>query len=137
VPEAEEAQTSRARDPKSKRIGSHGDVVGRNRARSAARRHKYWIVWNQVTPLPQDPSPDGKHGCRGVVGMLNDYLSTLVPVIFRHSGTIDKFIGGSIVAVPGSPEADTVHVEKSLRTALDMHAEVKNFHTCGGSWPGG
>jgi adenylate cyclase len=59
-----------------------------------------------------------------IVGLLNDYFSALVSVIFRHDGTVDKFIGDAILAVFGSPEADTAHAEKSLRAALEMQAEV-------------
>jgi len=59
-----------------------------------------------------------------VVGMLNDYFSALVSVVFKHGGSIDKFIGDAIMAVFGSPEADTMHPQKSLRAALEMQAEV-------------
>jgi adenylate cyclase len=60
-----------------------------------------------------------------VVAMLNDYFTALVSVIFRHGGTVDKFIGDAIMAVFGSPEADPMHAEKSLRAALEMQIEVK------------
>ena len=62
-----------------------------------------------------------------VVSMLNDYFSALVSAIFRHGGTVDKFIGDAILAVFGSPEADPAHTEKSLRAALDMQAEMKRI----------
>jgi len=60
-----------------------------------------------------------------VVSLLNEYFSALVAVIFRHGGSVDKFIGDAIMAVFGSPEADSRHAENSLRAALEMQTEVK------------
>ena len=61
-----------------------------------------------------------------IVSLLNDYFSAMVAVIFRHGGSVDKFIGDAIMAVFGSPEADSRHAENSLRAALEMQSEVKN-----------
>jgi adenylate cyclase len=59
-----------------------------------------------------------------VVEMLNDYFSALGPEIFRHDGTIDKFIGDAILAIFGSPEPDPYHVWRALQAAIEMHRQM-------------
>jgi len=56
--------------------------------------------------------------------MLNSYFSVLVDAIFRHDGTVDKFIGDAILAVFGSPEADPDHYAKAVRAAMDMQSAI-------------
>lgn len=63
-----------------------------------------------------------------VVEMLNDYLRVLVPVIFAHNGTIDKFLGDGILAIFGSPEQDPQHHENALRTAVEMQAAIAKLN---------
>jgi class 3 adenylate cyclase len=55
-----------------------------------------------------------------VVAMLNEYFTALVDCIFRYDGTVDKFVGDSILAVFGSPEADPKHHQKAVRAAAEM-----------------
>lgn len=55
-----------------------------------------------------------------VVEMLNEYFSALIDSIFRHDGTIDKFIGDAILAVFGSPEHDPDQHQKAVKAALAM-----------------
>jgi adenylate cyclase len=38
-----------------------------------------------------------------VVRILNDYFAVVVPVLFAHHGTVDKYIGDAVLAVFGSP----------------------------------
>jgi adenylate cyclase len=57
-----------------------------------------------------------------VVNMLNDYFRVLGEEIFRHDGTIDKFIGDAVLAIFGSPEADPHHAWKALCAAIQMQA---------------
>jgi adenylate cyclase len=59
-----------------------------------------------------------------VVDMLNDYFHALGQEIFRHDGTIDKFIGDAILAVFGSPEPDEHHVWRALQAAVEMQRQM-------------
>lgn len=59
-----------------------------------------------------------------VVDMLNDYFHVLGEEIFRHDGTIDKFIGDAILAVFGSPEKDPDHPIKAVTAAIEMQRKM-------------
>lgn len=60
-----------------------------------------------------------------VVEMLNDYFSRLSPLIWANNGSIDKYIGDSILAVFGSPQKDPDQHENALRAALEMQQEME------------
>lgn len=55
-----------------------------------------------------------------VVALLNEYFAALTDCIFRHDGTIDKFVGDAILAVFGSPEADPQHCRKAVLAGVEM-----------------
>jgi adenylate cyclase len=62
---------------------------------------------------------------RDVVDMLNHYFQPMVETIFRHDGTVDKFVGDAVLAVFGSPEADPQHHQKAVRAALEIQQAVQ------------
>jgi adenylate cyclase len=55
-----------------------------------------------------------------VVALLNELFSVLTEVVFRHGGTVDKFIGDCVMAVWGAPVAQVDHAERALAAAEDM-----------------
>lgn len=59
-----------------------------------------------------------------VVDMLNRYFSKQVQVVFRHGGTLDKFMGDAIMAFWGAPVATPDHARMAVAAALDMSAAL-------------
>lgn len=63
-----------------------------------------------------------------IVSMLNDYLSHMSDVIFKHRGTIDKFIGDAIMAIFGAPVPQEDHAARACRVSLDMVTALKEVN---------
>ncbi|MEX1129082.1 MAG: adenylate/guanylate cyclase domain-containing protein [Vicinamibacterales bacterium] len=59
-----------------------------------------------------------------LVGQLNEYFSRMVTIVFRHEGTVDKFVGDMVMALFGAPLDDPAHAEHAAQTAVDMVHEL-------------
>ena len=62
-----------------------------------------------------------------VVALLNRYFSLQVDVVFRHGGSLDKFIGDCIMALWGAPLDDAQHARHAVGCALDMADTLQAF----------
>jgi len=64
-----------------------------------------------------------------IVGQLNEYFSRMVPIVFAHRGTVDKFVGDLIMALFGAPLDDDRHAEHAVETAIAMVCELRRLNT--------
>lgn len=55
-----------------------------------------------------------------VAQMLREYLSEMTEIVFRHDGTVDKYIGDCIMALYNAPFEDPAHAVKAVQTALEL-----------------
>jgi adenylate cyclase len=60
-----------------------------------------------------------------LVRLLNEYLTAMTNMVFKHEGTVDKYMGDAIMAIFGAPVEQPDHAIRCCNTALDMMSELK------------
>lgn len=63
-----------------------------------------------------------------VVTTLNEYFDLLIPIVKRHGGFPDKYIGDAIVALFGAPLAFSDHADKAVECAMEMQETLRKFN---------
>jgi adenylate cyclase len=64
----------------------------------------------------------------GIVEMLNDYFELMVEVLFKHEGTLDKFMGDGIMALWGAPVAHPDDAMRSVECAMEQMEVLGKFN---------
>ena len=81
------------------------------------------------TTLSEGMDPDE------LVRLLNEYFSAMTDILYKHLGTLDKYIGDAIMAFWGSPYPQKDHAYRACCCALEMVerlAELNRAWTAGG-----
>ncbi|MDQ7053694.1 MAG: adenylate/guanylate cyclase domain-containing protein [candidate division KSB1 bacterium] len=68
-----------------------------------------------------------RHDAESVVYTLNEYLTAMVEIIFRHKGTLDKFVGDEIMALFGAPLYYEDHAVQACETACEMITNLREL----------
>ena len=55
-----------------------------------------------------------------VAEMLREYLTEMTRIVFKHGGTVDKYIGDCVMALYNVPFEDPEHAVKAVRTGLEF-----------------
>lgn len=63
-----------------------------------------------------------------MIELVNEYLGAMVPVIERHGGVIDEFIGDAILVLFGAPMPLQDHAEQAVACALEMQLEMERLN---------
>ena len=90
-------------------------------AELGGRRREMTVLFSDIrgfTTVTEKGEPEA------LVAQLNEYFSRMVEVVFRHHGTVDKFVGDMVMALFGAPVDDAEHAEHALAAAVDMVREL-------------
>ena len=70
--------------------------------------------------------------------LMNEFLTPLSRVIYKHRGTIDKYMGDCIMAFWGAPLPDRDHARNAILAGIEMQATLQALqpHFKERGWPG-
>ena len=90
-------------------------------AELGGRRREMTVLFSDIrgfTSITEKGEPEA------LVGQLNEYFTRMVDIVFRHHGTVDKFVGDMVMALFGAPVDDVDHAEHALMAATEMVREL-------------
>jgi adenylate cyclase len=93
-------------------------------ARLGGQRCRITVLFSDIrsyTTLSEKLSPEA------VVEWLNEYFGAQVAVIFRHRGTVDKFIGDAVMAFWGAPLPEPEQERLAALCAAEMVATARRM----------
>ncbi len=96
-----------------------------SRARLGGQRREMTVLFSDIrgfTTASEAGTPEA------VVAQLNEYFGEMVAVLFRHQGTLDKFVGDMVMGLFGAPLADAHHADHAVAAALDMVASLERLN---------
>ncbi len=60
--------------------------------------------------------------------MLNEYFEIVVEIVFRHEGTVDKFMGDAIMVIWGAPVLHDDDPIRAVRAVLEINNALGEFN---------
>lgn len=59
-----------------------------------------------------------------LIDLLNEYLTLMTDIVFKHGGTLDKYIGDAIMVFFGDPVPYQDHATRAVLMAMEMKAQL-------------
>ncbi len=63
-----------------------------------------------------------------MVAMMNDYFERVTNAVFKHQGTLDKYIGDAVMALWGAPLTTDEDESRAVHCAIEMQQLVNEFN---------
>jgi adenylate cyclase len=95
------------------------------RARLGGQRREMTVLFSDIrgfTTFSEAGQPEE------IVAVLNVYFTHMVDIVFRHKGTLDKFVGDMVMALFGAPLDDADHADHAVEAALEMIDELQRLN---------
>ena len=96
------------------------------------RRAHLDVVETEVTVLFSDisgfTSLSSTLHPRQVVDLLNEYFPAMADIVFRHEGTLEKYIGDALMAVWGAPFSQPEDADRAMRAAVEMQRALADLN---------
>ena len=102
------------------RIASSPDAV-----KLGGDKRRVAILFSDIrgfTALSETMNPDT------MARLLTEYFTEMVECVFRHGGTLDKFIGDSVMAQWGAPIGEPDDCDRAMMAAMDMMEELDRLN---------
>jgi adenylate cyclase len=74
------------------------------------------------TALSETMNPDA------IASLLTEYFTEMVECVFRHGGTLDKFIGDGVMAQWGAPIGSPDDADQAMAAAIEMMTELRTLN---------
>jgi adenylate cyclase len=71
------------------------------------------------------------HSAQQVVDLLNEFFARIIPVIERHGGALNQFMGDGFMVLYNAPQTQKDHAARAVRTAAEM---VRTVHQEQATW---
>jgi len=88
----------------------------------AATRRRVTVLFSDIrgfTTMSEKMQPEE------IVTFLREYLTVMTEAVFKHGGTVDKYIGDAIMALYNVPLEAPDHALRAVRTALEFQERVR------------
>jgi adenylate cyclase len=87
----------------------------------AGKRRDITVLFSDIrdfTTISEGLTPED------VVELLREYFNTMVPIVLKHGGTLDKYVGDAIMALFGAPLVQQDHAVRAVRAGAEMIAQI-------------
>jgi adenylate cyclase len=91
-------------------------------AKLAANRRRMTVLFSDIrgfTSMSEKMQPEE------VVTFLREYLTVMTEAVFKHGGTVDKYIGDAIMALYNVPFEAPDHALRAVRTAIEFQERLR------------
>ena len=89
------------------------------------RDHDVTVLFSDISGFT---SMSSSMSSRDIVSLLNRYFPPMAEIVFRHEGTLEKYIGDALMAIWGAPVAHDDDADRALMAAMEMTAVLERLN---------
>jgi adenylate cyclase len=100
-------------------------IAASSEVRLGGERRDVAVLFSDIrgfTPLAERMDP------HDTAELLSEYFAEMAECVFRHGGTLDKFMGDAVMAQWGAPLAADDDADRAVRAAIDMQVSLARLN---------